>query len=156
MIKELLKVATKLDSLGLNKEADAIDKIIRKISMSAMNATDYNLIGLEDDDRPLGGSEESESAYYEALSDRGEESDYQSAEGDPETERYREAVRSLANARVSGTGSEDSGEVIGFYQDQLYAAARALRISEEEADAAVTEAEDRLREIFGSRRRMTY
>ena len=156
MIKDLVKVATKLDSLGLNKEADTIDKIIRKISMSAMNATDYDLSGLEGDDRPLGGSEESESAYYEALSDRGEESDHQSVEADSKTERYDRAVDSLANALVSGTGSEDSGEVIGFYQDQLYAAAAALRISEEEADAAVTEAEDRLREIFGSRRRMTY
>lgn len=154
MLKELLKVATKLDQLGLNKEADTIDKLIRKIA--TMNATDYDLMGLEDDDRPLGGSEESESAFYEARSDEGEESDYKSAERDSETERYHKAVRSLANARVSGTGSEDSGEALGFYQDELYDAAAALGISEEAADMVVTEAEDRLRDIFGSPRRMRY
>lgn len=32
MIKDLIKIATRLDSLGLTKEADQVDLIIRKIS----------------------------------------------------------------------------------------------------------------------------
>lgn len=32
MLKDLLKVANKLDALGLNKEADAIDSLVRKIA----------------------------------------------------------------------------------------------------------------------------
>lgn len=32
MIKELIKIATRLDSLGLTREADQVDLIIRKIS----------------------------------------------------------------------------------------------------------------------------
>ena len=34
MIKELVKVATRLDALGLTREADAIDALIRKIATS--------------------------------------------------------------------------------------------------------------------------
>jgi len=34
MIKELVKVANRLDSLGLKREADAVDRIIRKIASS--------------------------------------------------------------------------------------------------------------------------
>lgn len=33
MKKDLIKIANRLDSLGLNKEADLIDSVIRKMSM---------------------------------------------------------------------------------------------------------------------------
>ena len=43
MIKELVKVATKLDSLGLTKKADFLDKMIEKI------ANDWDDYGFDDE-----------------------------------------------------------------------------------------------------------
>lgn len=47
MLKDLVKMASKLDALGLSKEADTIDALIRKIAGSD-----------EDDSPPEGMSQE--------------------------------------------------------------------------------------------------
>ena len=47
MLKDLVKMASKLDALGLSKEADTIDTLIRKIAGSD-----------EDDSPPEGMSQE--------------------------------------------------------------------------------------------------
>lgn len=56
MIKELIKISNKLDLIGLTKEADELDGIIRKMSQTRVNmdpdqiSEDYFLAG---DDHPL-------------------------------------------------------------------------------------------------------
>lgn len=40
MIKELIKIATTLDSMGLNREADTVDSLIKKISSRAKEKRD--------------------------------------------------------------------------------------------------------------------
>lgn len=51
MMKELVKVATRLDALGLAKEADAVDRLIRKIATdSHMNNHRPGDSGAEDEE----------------------------------------------------------------------------------------------------------
>lgn len=51
MIKELVKVATRLDALGLTKEADVVDRLIRKIATdSHMNNHRPGDSGAEDEE----------------------------------------------------------------------------------------------------------
>lgn len=54
MIKDLVKVATKLDSLGLKREADYIDSLIRKIAGEGSGdpAYDYAMTLKSDDEDP--------------------------------------------------------------------------------------------------------
>jgi hypothetical protein len=42
MLKELVKVANKLDSLGLTKEADVVDGLINKMAARVINPGDYD------------------------------------------------------------------------------------------------------------------
>jgi len=42
MIKDLIKVATKLDSLGLTREASYLDSLIRKIAAEGSDDPDYD------------------------------------------------------------------------------------------------------------------
>lgn len=41
MIKELIKIANRLDTMGLKVEADSVDRIIRKIAMNEMSSEEY-------------------------------------------------------------------------------------------------------------------
>jgi hypothetical protein len=52
MIKDLVKVATKLDSLGLTKEADVVDALIRKIAETGDDefSTMWNSLSNEEKD----------------------------------------------------------------------------------------------------------
>ena len=42
MLKNLIKVANRLDNLGLSKEADLLDSIIKKIAASAFEMAKYD------------------------------------------------------------------------------------------------------------------
>jgi hypothetical protein len=51
MVKDLIKVATKLDSLGLTREASYLDSLIRKIAAEGSDDPDYDYaMSLKSDD----------------------------------------------------------------------------------------------------------
>ena len=68
MIKELIKISNKLDLIGLTKEADELDGIIRKMSQARVDI-DPDQISVEPgDDHPL--SESVNSSSYKSPEQR--------------------------------------------------------------------------------------
>jgi hypothetical protein len=159
MLKDLIKVANRLDALGLTKEADTLDRLI---SRAASSATDYDVEGLERDlgATPIGGSEESEAAFLEGKSDV--ESSHRMEEDLKERLRTSIAeVRAIANMiaedTVYGSDSEDSGEEMGLLYKDLYGAADEAGLPREMADQFVEEAEKKHKaEKWAERRRSRY
>ena len=61
MLKELIKFANHLDNLGLSKEADYLDRILRKMAKAEEDAMDA--VGKEDEDVNNDGKEDEQDEY---------------------------------------------------------------------------------------------
>ena len=128
MLKDLLKVASKLDSLGLTKEADVVDTLIQKIA----GYTDFG-----------GGFDE------------GQGEDSGGLPSDINLDKLKEKARmtvALMN-ELKYSGMEDVGEQRGLYMNSFYQAAKDMGFTMEIADQVYENEEDRAERRRRSRSR---
>ena len=127
MLKELVKVASKLDALGLTREADVVDALIQKIA----GYTDFG-----------GGFDE------------GQGEDSGGFPSDIKMDKLIEKAKmyvALMN-ELKYSNMEDVGEQRGIYMNSFYQAAEDLGFTTEIADQVYEGEEDRVEKIEKRRR----
>jgi hypothetical protein len=134
MLKDLLKVANKLDALGLSKEADTVDTLIQKI------ASKYNTTMIDfyhEPSKPIIPLKSRVPSDEVAM--------------DKLKERAKMTVALMNELKYSDM--EDVGEQRGIYMDSFYQAAEDLGFTMEIADQVYEDEEDRVENRRRSRSR---
>ena len=137
MLKDLLKVANKLDALGLSKEADTVDALIQKIG-SKYNTTmgDFYHEPSEPSEPiiPLKSRVPSDEVAMDRLK-----------------ERAKMTLALMNELKYSDT--EDVGEQRGIYMDSFYQAAKDMGFTMEIAEQVYENEEYRVENRRRSRPR---
>lgn len=139
MIKELIKIANKLDLIGLTKEADELDNIIREASHSSFSARDLRDMSEEE----LKNRIDSLHAQIENIRNRDKK---WSEERDRAWSEATEHGRMLADFHGGDDGGDDESPILKIEEEIAKTRVALLRSIKEREEREAIYAERRMKE----------